>query len=126
MSGLHKALLSVAIGAAALGPSACVPGADVRVSGEVTGPRMVMVDGIWIVENQPYAVYYADGFYWRYTAAGWYRSSYYDDGFISVNVGVVPRVVAGAYRPHHIRYRPSKHVRAQPIDRRHYSPRSRR
>jgi hypothetical protein len=81
--------------------------------------------GVWIVENQPYAVYYADGFYWRYAGGTWYRSGYYDDGFVQVNIGIVPRVVVGGYRPHHAHYRPARHVRAQPINQRHRSPRHR-
>lgn len=113
MSGLKTFFLAV-------GLVACVPAAEVQVA----GPRLVLAaPGIWLVENQPYAVYYADGFYWRYDGTGWYRSTYYDDGFVSVNVGLVPRVVITGYRPAHVRYHPARHVRVQPIDRRHHSPR---
>jgi hypothetical protein len=120
MSGLQRVLFSVAIGAT-LGPAACVP-TEVQYSAEVSGPRLAMVSpGIWIVEDQPYAVYYADGFYWRYANGFWYRSGYYDDGFVQVNVDIVPRVVIGGYRPHHVHYRPARHVRVQPIDHRHRS-----
>lgn len=114
MSSLHSTLFAIVGGAAALSPSACVP-AEVQVQTAVA-PRLVMVEpGIWIVENSPYATYYADGYYWQYSGGLWYRSLYYDSGFIRVGVDLVPRIVIGGYRPHHIRYRAPSHAHVRPL-----------
>jgi hypothetical protein len=121
---MRNLLLSLVLGTAALVP-ACGP-AYVQVGAEVD-PGLVMIGpGVWVVENSPYAVYYADGIYWRYAGGYWYRSSYYDGGFVRVDVGIVPRVVVGAYRPHHVRYRPPAHAQRRPIDRGHRTYRPRR
>lgn len=126
MRSLGSVLFSVVVGLAGLAPSACAP-AHVRVTAAVTTPRLVMVSpGIWIVEDHPYAVYYADGFYWRYVDGIWYRSPYYDDGFTYVDVTIVPRIVIGAYRPVHVRYRAPVHVHARPIIHDHRAPRRHR
>lgn len=123
MSTLDKLLLAGVLAAAAV--PACGP-AHVQVAASVT-PRLVWVaPGIWVVEDHPYAVYYADGYYWRYDSGLWYRSTYYDAGYARVHVGIVPRVVIGAYRPVHVRYRAPVHVQARPIIRDHRAPRHHR
>lgn len=92
-----------------------------------TTPRLVWVaPGIWIVENQAYAQYYADGYYWRYVDGGWYRSPYYDGGFVRIDVGFVPRVVIGSYHPTHVHYRAPRATQSRPIVRDHRAPRHRR
>lgn len=125
MSALHSTLFSMLAGAAALVPAACVP-AEVQVQTGVS-PRLVMAEpGIWIVENSPYAIYYADGYYWQHSGGGWYRSTYYDGGFARVDIGFVPRIVVGGYRPAHVRYRAPSHAHARPIHRDHRTPRPHR
>ena len=122
MRALHSTLFAIVVGAAAIAPSACVP-TEVQVQGSVA-PRLVMVDpGVWIVENSPYAVYYSDGYYWQYSGGLWYRSPYYDSGFARVEIGFVPRLVVGGYRPAHVRYRAPSHAHVRPIDRDHRTPR---
>lgn len=104
--------------------TACGP-AQVQVS--AVGPRLVWVTpGIWVVEDAPYAVYYADGFYWRYADGYWFRSPYYNDGFLRVRVDLVPRVVIGSYHPRHVRYHAPVHATARPIVRDHRAPRPHR
>ena len=51
---------------------------------------------VWIVSGQPSTVYYADNYYWMYSGNGWYRSSYYNGGWASVNVNV-PSAVSYHY-----------------------------
>jgi hypothetical protein len=94
------------------------------VSARVAAPRLVLVaPGVWVVEDSPYAVYYYDGFYWRFYDGIWYRSLYYDSGFIGVNVGIVPRVVVHNYRPAHVHYRAPHTARTRAIIRDHRSDR---
>lgn len=111
---LRNLCFALVLGTAAAG-SSCAP-AHVQVAAEVSGPRLALVSpGVWLVEDHAYAVYYADGVYWRYIDGIWYQSSFYDGGFVRVNVGIVPRVIVRAYRPHHVRYRPARHVQRRPI-----------
>jgi hypothetical protein len=114
----RTAMLRNIIFAVALAATGC---GGVEVS--AVGPRLVWVSpGIWVLEDAPYAVYYADGYYWRYDAGFWYRSPYYNDAFVRVNVDVVPRVVVGSYHPRHIRYHAPVHATARPIVRDHRAP----
>lgn len=123
MSTLRTLLFAIAIGVAGYATSGCGPA---YVSATVT-PRLVWVSpGIWVVEDYPYAVYWADGYYWRTVDGVWYRSPYYDGGFAQVHVGVVPRIVVGSYRPTHVHYRAPTHVRVRPIARDHRAPRPHR
>lgn len=123
MKTFAKLIVALVLGAAA--SSACVATPAVQVSAEVT-PRLVWVEpGIWVVEDLPYAVYYSNGFYWRYANGVWFRSPYYNDGFTAVHVGVVPPIVVAGYRPHHVRYRAPVHSQVRPIVRDHRAPRRR-
>jgi hypothetical protein len=117
-------LFSALVGAATLLP-ACGP-AYVQVAATTTAPALVEISpGVWIVEDYPTAVYYADGYYWRYEGGVWYRSDWYESGFARVDIGFVPRIVIGSYRPHvHVRYRGHGHRRT--IVRDHRSHRHRR
>lgn len=125
MTIIKKLVIAAALGIGTAALSGCGP-AHVQVGAVVT-PRLVWVaPGIWVVEDHPYAVYYADGFYWRYANGIWFRSAFYDGGFARVHIGIVPRIVIGAYRPMHIRYRAPVHVRARPIVRDHRAPYRRR
>ena len=125
MSLLKKTLFSFILAAATFIPS-CGP-AQVHVGATVT-PRLVWVSpGVWVVEDYPYAVYYADGYYWRYFDGAWHSSTWYDGGFARVDIGFVPRIVIGSYRPNvHVRYRAPAHVQVRPIIRDHRRNRPRR
>jgi len=118
----HSLLLAVAIAVAA--PSAsCVGSASVETRVDVT-PRVVWVaPGVWVVEDYDRAVYYYDSFYWWHYDGFWYRSSYYNDGFVRISVAP-PAPVVGVYRPRrHIRYHAPRGARARKIERKHYHPR---
>ena len=118
MSLLNKTLFAVVLGAATFGP-ACAP-SHVQV-GATVSPRLALIaPGVWVLEDYPSAVYYADGYYWRYAGGVWYRSDWYEGGFAAIDVGVVPRIVITTYRPHvHVRYRAPAHVQRRPIVRDH-------
>jgi hypothetical protein len=60
--------------------------------------------GVYVVENHPHAVFYSDGYYWRWDDGYWHRSYYYDDGFVRVRRSVVPRAVVRIDRPRRYRY----------------------
>jgi hypothetical protein len=127
MSTLKATLFSLCVAAASL-VSACGPAHVGVVATAAVEPRLVWVSpGIWIVEDSPVAVYFIDGFYWRFVDGIWYRSSWYDDGFARVDVRIVPRLVVSSYNPRvHVRYRAPAHVHVRPIHRTHRSPRRRR
>jgi hypothetical protein len=123
MLALRKLLFAIVLGSTSM--VGCGP-AHVQVAADFT-PRLVWIDpGLWVVEDHPYAVYYADGYYWRHYDGVWYRSSYYDGGFVRMDIGIVPRIVIGAYRPAHVRYRAPAQVHVRPIVRDHRSPAPRR
>ena len=47
--------------------------------------------GVEVIADYDYPVFYSDGFYWRYDAGYWYRSPYWDRGWvgaIDVPVGI--------------------------------------
>jgi hypothetical protein len=104
--------------------AAIAPGcaAQVRVTARAT-PRLVWVaPGVWVVEDSPWAVYYADGYYWRWVDGAWYRSTWYDDGYVPW-VGILPAVVIQVHRPGvYVRYRARPGVRVRVIDHRTRRP----
>ena len=54
-------------------------------------PTLVAIDsGVWVVSRQPTAVYYVDDTYWTYRENTWYRSSSWNNGWVSVDVNIVP------------------------------------
>ena len=58
-------------------------------------PTMVEVNpGVWVVEDYPRPVFYADNYYWRYTDGVWYRS---------VTLWDAPVRIRATYVPVHIR-----------------------
>jgi hypothetical protein len=57
-------------------------------------PPLVAIDsGVWVVPRYHTAVYYVDDAYWCFQGGVWYRMSYWDDGWATVNVNVVPSVI---------------------------------
>ena len=100
---------------AGLGVTASQSGCVLRTSGSVgvgvsanaAAPRLVSVSpGVYVVEDYGDSVFYSDGFYWRYDGASWYRSSYYDGGWVTMGYNYVPVRVRGIRRPRsYTRYR---------------------
>src|SRR5690242_1081084 len=57
--------------------------AGCAVSGEAYGPDLVTVSpGVQVIADYDEPVFYSDGFYWRYYGDTWYRSPYYDRGWV--------------------------------------------
>lgn len=111
-------LLALALAAGSFaGGSGCYGSAQVTAT--APAPRLVWVsDGIWVVENWPHAVYYYDGFYWRIVDGVWYRSTWYDGGFVRVSIW--PRAIVRVHRPgRYVRYRAPRDARVRRIDRSH-------
>jgi hypothetical protein len=83
-------------------------------------PDLVMIDGgVYVVENYDRPVFYDAGFYWWYNGGRWYRSTYYDGGWVAVGVGVVPYRVRRIDRRRYVRYRARNNARRRRINRRH-------
>jgi hypothetical protein len=61
------------------------PGVAYSASYGYAGPDMeVVAPGVQVIADYDYPVFFSDGFYWRYDAGYWYRSPYYDRGWIGV------------------------------------------
>jgi hypothetical protein len=108
--------------------SGCVAHAGFGGEVVVDEPSVVYVaPGVWVVENHNAAVFYSDGYYWQRNGSVWYRSSYYDDGFIQVNARIVPRGIYGV-RNHrsYVRYRGRGDVRRARANRRYNNRAARR
>lgn len=91
-------LLAAAIGASA--SNGCVA----RVHGEArttavvdAEPSLVLVDGVWVVEDYDEPVFYDEGFYWRFYGGVWYRSNVHTGNWVRVDV--VPSRVRMIDRP---------------------------
>ncbi|MCB9594612.1 MAG: hypothetical protein H6719_17900 [Sandaracinaceae bacterium] len=87
-------------------------------------PRMAYVQpGVWVVANQPDAVFYANGAYWRYDGGVWYQSTYLG-GWAPAPLSVVPHAVVRIDRPRRYRgYRLPRGARIRPAPRAHVAPR---
>ena len=96
-------LLAVAIGAS----SGCVA----RVHGQArtttvveAEPSLVLVDGVWVVEDYDEPVFYDEGYYWRFYGGVWYRSHVHHGNWVRIDV--VPTRVRAIDRPtRFVRYR---------------------
>ncbi len=89
-------LLAVATGAT----SGCVA----RVHGHArtttvveAEPSLVLVDGVWVVEDYDEPVFYDEGYYWRFFGGVWYRSNVHTGNWIRIDV--VPTRVRAIDRP---------------------------
>lgn len=104
---LHLETL-LAIVALAIAPtaSACYTSgsASVAASAPISAELALIGPGVYVVEDYPSAVFFADGYYWRYDSGVWFRSFYYDGNFVRVNTAVVPRSVRRIDRPSRYRY----------------------
>lgn len=76
------------------------------VSATAYSPDLAYVGpGVSVVANYDEPVFYSDNYYWRYDNYGrWYRSTYYNGGWID---GTPPRAVLSIRSPYQYRhYRP--------------------
>lgn len=102
------ALRSIAVGTLlAVGPMSCATGPDVSASVAMPGPpTMVEVSpGVWTAEDYDYPYYYSDGFYWSLRDDVWYRSPYWDRGFVVYPREQVPAHVVSLRHESYRRYR---------------------
>ncbi len=71
--------------------------------------------GVEVVADLDYPVFFADGFYWRWHGGYWWRSAYWDRGWVYATT--VPVGVRGIVRPWgyaHFHPRPGYAVRLAP------------
>ena len=95
------------LGVSATLSSGCVVRAGAGVGVAAPAPRLVAVSpGVYVVEDYGDSVFFVNGAYWRYDGRFWYRSGYYDGGFVRVGYAGVPVRVRGIRRPRsYVRYR---------------------
>jgi hypothetical protein len=68
-------------------------------------PTLVAIDdGIWVVRDSDYPVYYVDDDYWVYRDNVWYRSHTYDGGWLVVEVSVVPGLIVHRNHTMYVHY----------------------
>ncbi|HEY5952096.1 MAG TPA: hypothetical protein VIV40_41650 [Kofleriaceae bacterium] len=79
-------------------------------------PSMYYVQpGVSVVAYSDYPVFYSDNYYWRYDGGLWYRSSYYNGGWIAWND--VPYSVRTIDRPHtYAHFQPGQGWSRQPYN----------
>ncbi len=96
----------------------CYTEADVGTTSGyyAAGPSVAYVGpGVEVVTDYEYPVFYSDGFYWRWYGSGWYRSPYYDRGWVvAANVPVGVRGIARPWGYAHYHAAPGYRVRGAP------------
>lgn len=87
------------------------------VAVEPADHRVVQVSpGVWVVEDYHTPVFYSDGYYWERRGGFWYRSSYYNGGFVRVGYNVVPYRIRSVRRPRsYVRYRGPRGARYRSV-----------
>lgn len=87
-----------------------------NVRATVYTPDLVYVSpGVQVIADYEEPVFYSDGYYWRYDSGRWYRSGWYDRGWVYASP---PGAVARIQRPHaYVRYRPHGYVVRRPAHR---------
>ena len=94
---LSTILATVLAGGMAYSPSAS---ANVYVRPEL----VTVAPGVQVVPDIDVPVFYASNYYWRFYGNHWWRSPYYDRGWV---YGAPPRAVIGIGRPERFaHYRP--------------------
>ena len=84
-------------------------------SGEVgvyaTTPNLVYLDnGVQVVSDYDYPVFYSDNAYWMYRGGYWYRSPYWDRGWVATYSYDVPYRIRTIDRPYaYAHYRGNRH-----------------
>jgi hypothetical protein len=89
---LKRILLLSSILSAGVGLAACGSGGGAVYGGSVSAgvaygadPELVEIQpDVWVVEGYDEPVFYSDNSYWRFSGGIWYRSSYYDRGWVTV------------------------------------------
>jgi hypothetical protein len=105
-------------------------GYTATVSNDGSGPDLVYAaPGVQVIADYDEPIFYTDSFYWRFYGGGWYRSSYYNRGWV---YATPPVAVLRIDRPHaFIHYRPAgwvghrDHMARQPMVREQRDDRTR-
>lgn len=102
MKRLNLILLAVVFSSLAGG---CLVSGTVRTRAYATTPDLVYVQpGVQVVYDYDEPVFYSEGYYWRYQGDVWYRSSYYNGGWVRYRN--VPRAVVTIDHPYaYVHYR---------------------
>jgi hypothetical protein len=89
-----------------LGCAAVLAGALAGCTATVAGPDLVSVGpGVSVIADYDEPVFYSDGFYWRYYGSTWYRSPYYNRGWV---YAAPPAAIMSINRPYaYVHYRAS-------------------
>ncbi len=109
---MNRFILAASLLLGACMGTATYSGSGTYASGEVYGPDLVTIEpGIQVIADYDEPVFYADNYYWRNDGGYWYRSSYYDRGWITASppVGIVRIGSPDRYR----RYRPEGYTPRQ-------------
>jgi hypothetical protein len=113
---MRRLLLPVVAALGALGFGAgCYTHGDVGVGYSygyaAPAPSMYYVSpGVSVVAYSDYPVFYSDNYYWRYDNGLWYRSSYYNSGWVTYHD--VPYHIRSIDRPYrYARYAPPANSR---------------
>lgn len=110
-------LLTVA--ALALGCAGTYSSDGVYATASYTPELVYVSPGVSVVAGYPHPVFYSSNYYWRYDRGRWYRSPYWDRGWV---YAAPPRVVARIDDPYRYRYyRPGYTVRRDRYGRPYYS-----
>ncbi len=95
---------------AGLVAAALAAGCAGRYQGTVyaSTPNLVAIDdGVYVVADYNEPVFYADNYYWRYYGNTWYRSPYWDRGWVYASP---PHVIARIDQPMRYRHYRGGHV----------------
>lgn len=114
---MRRLLMLLVLGSTALGGASCYS-SGYAVSGYATyaTPDLAYVSpGVYVLRDWPEPVFYSNNLYWRYYGGRWYRSPYYNRGWVYARP---PLVISRIDRPYaYVRYRPSARYR---VDRGRY------
>jgi hypothetical protein len=81
-------------------------------------PTLVAIDeGVWVVRESDYPVYYYDDYYWVYRDNVWYRSHTYEGGWLVIEVSIVPGVIVHRNHTLYVHYQGAATAQTRPAPR---------
>jgi hypothetical protein len=60
--------------------------------------------GVWVMHDYGAAIYYVDGYYWYWEDGYWYRSPYWDGGWVLVGLAFVPVAIVHRHHAAYVHY----------------------
>jgi hypothetical protein len=114
-------------GVTLLGGAGCVAHAQAGASAGADAPvvftsepTLVEVEsGVWVVRDSDQPVYFVGDEYWVVRDGVWYRAHSYDEGWVRVEVNVVPAVIVHRDHRMYVRYHGAATAQTRPAPRRH-------